>query len=157
MYYALPHLRLPDFASVLCPNYMSTFLGLTLVYHNVLNFLQDRGCEIFAKLRLKLYTWARMAATSERRPGLARSRAWWPLLQRTNSSGKWRYWSRSQLACSLCPSVRNALPVVTVTRPSQESDFPTMIRQLAAPDHAVLPGDGVRGDDGEPPHEPRPP
>ena len=54
MYYALPHLRLPDFASVLCPNYMSTFLGLTLVYHNVLNFNQDRDCEIFAKLRLKL-------------------------------------------------------------------------------------------------------
>ena len=54
MYYALPHLRLPDFASVLCPNYMSTFLGLTLVYHNVLNFNQDRDCEIFAKVRLKL-------------------------------------------------------------------------------------------------------
>ena len=66
-------------------------------------------------------TWARMAATSARRPGLARSRAWWPLLQRTNSSGKWRYWSRSQLACSLWPSVRNALPVVTVTRLSAQA------------------------------------
>ena len=28
---------------------------------------------------------------------------------------------------------------------------------VAAPEHAVAPGDGVRGDDGEPAHQPRPP